>query len=152
MKSYPKPQDSLRATVFIFNLINNFYITHQKVGIRFSYTTILKVFKMIHIINLVEGYMPGVWWGASRVKGNVAKISRWVDRWAWEEEVILICKIDNKSPRKKKVKMKKQWSKYKEWDSLLSRLAGIQGFCCTEKEKEKKKGILILILTVPQIY
>lgn len=64
---------------------------------------------MIHIINLVEGYMPGVWWGytgASRVKGNVAKISRWVDRWAWEEEIILICKIENKSPRKKKWKWK----------------------------------------------
>lgn len=64
---------------------------------------------MIHIINLVEGYMPGVWWGytgASRVKGNVAKISTWVDRWAWEEEIILICKIENKSPRKKKWKWK----------------------------------------------
>lgn len=28
---------------------------------QFSYATILKVFKMIPIINLVEGYMPGVW-------------------------------------------------------------------------------------------
>lgn len=65
--------------------------------------------KVVHIINLLEGYMPGVWWGytgASRVKGNVAKISTCVDRWAWEEEIISICKIGNKSPRKNKVKIK----------------------------------------------
>lgn len=85
MKSYLKPKIFLKATTFIFNLINNFIFTHQKVGIQFSYTTILKVLKMIHVINFVEGYMPGVWCRhtrASRVKGNVAKISRWMDRWA----------------------------------------------------------------------